>query len=86
MSGLRGSIGVLIKPSFTNFVSIAIYLQEPFSLPSARRATFAFSPPVEKLFSVAGKIFRPERNRLPDEIFLAYIVTLIVIRCSGGDV
>ena len=57
--GFRGSIGVLIKPSFTNFVSISIYMQAPFSPPSARLATHAFPLPVERLFSVARKVFRP---------------------------
>ena len=82
VSGFRSSIGVLIKPSFISFASISICLQAPFSPPSARRATYAFPAPVERLFSVAGKVFRPEGNRLSDEFF----ETLMVIRCNGGDV
>ena len=39
----------------------------------------ALSEPVERLFSVAGNVFRPERNRLSDELF----ETFMIIRCIG---
>ena len=53
----------------------------PFSPPSARRATYAFPVPVERL-QCDRKGLRPERNRLSDELF----ETLMVIRCNEGDV
>ena len=75
-SGFRDSKGVLIKPSFTNVVSISIYLHVPLSPPSARRAAYAFPAPVERLCvcvcSVAGKVFRPERDSISDEFFLKH--------------
>ena len=51
--------------------------------PFARRATYAFPAPVERLYSVAGKVFRPERIRLSDEFFSE---ALIDNRCNGGVV
>ena len=72
VSGFRSSIDVLIKPSFINFSSISIYLQAPFSRPSARRVAYAFPAPVARLFNVAGKVFRPERNGLSDDFFLEH--------------
>ena len=38
----------------------------------------ASSAPVERLFSIAGKVFRPERCRLTDERF----EELMFIRCN----
>ena len=39
----------------------------------------ASSAPVERLFSIAGKIFRPERCRLTDKTF----EQLMLIRCNA---
>ncbi|XP_053373931.1 zinc finger BED domain-containing protein 4-like [Mercenaria mercenaria] len=39
----------------------------------------AASAPVERLFSIAGKIFRPDRNRLNDQIF----EQLMFIKCNS---
>jgi hAT family C-terminal dimerisation region len=38
------------------------------------------SAPVERIFSTAGKIFRPERTRLSTEKF----ETLVFIKCNKG--
>ena len=43
------------------------------------RAKLARNPPVERLFSIAGKIFRPERCRLADKHFQQ----LMFLRCNG---
>ena len=39
----------------------------------------ASSGPVERLFSIAGKIFRPERCRLTDTVF----ENLMFIKCNS---
>ena len=41
-------------------------------------ATHASSAPVERIFSIGGKIFRPERCRLNNDLFQ----TLMFIRCN----
>ena len=66
---------------FTNLVSISIYLQATLFASIRSSRDLCLSAPVERLFSVAGKVFRPERNRLSDELS----ETLMVIRCDEGD-
>ena len=41
----------------------------------------ASSAPVERLFSIAGKVFKPDRCRLTDKTF----ETLMFIRCNSID-
>ena len=42
----------------------------------------ATSAPVERLFSIAGKVFRPERCRLTDKTF----EQLMIIKCNAKTV
>ena len=82
VSGFRGSIDVLIKPSFTNFVSTSIYLQAILfaSIYSSRHLRLSCAG--RKIVHCGRKGPRPERNRLSGELFEA----LMAIRCNEGDV
>ena len=82
MSGFGGPVGVLIRLHSQASFRFLFTCRPSFSPPSASRATYAFPALVERLLSVTGKVFCPERNRLSDELFEALKVT----RCNGGDV
>jgi len=61
------------KESETEYPHIAKLAQKYLSIP-------ATSAPVERLFSIAGKTFRPDRCRLTDDSF----ETLMTIRCNSN--
>ena len=55
VSDFRGSIGVLIKPSFPHFVSISIFLQATLFASIRSSPAYAYLALVGRLFSVVGK-------------------------------
>ena len=55
VSGIRGSIGVLIRPSFTNFVSISIYLKATLFASSRLSRYLCLSCAGRKTIQCGGK-------------------------------
>ncbi|XP_069103066.1 zinc finger BED domain-containing protein 4-like [Argopecten irradians] len=60
------------KDNSCRFPNLSILASKYLAIP-------ATSAPVERLFSVAGKVFRPDRNRLSDDNFQ----TLMMIKCNS---
>jgi hypothetical protein len=61
------------KSHASEFPKLARMAKTALSIPAS-------SAPVERIFSTAGKIFRPERTRLTSEKF----ETLVFIKCNKG--
>ena len=59
------------KINYINYPTLAKLANKPLSTP-------ATSAPVERLFSIAGKVFRPKRCSLKDDTF----EKLLMIKCN----